>query len=99
MAAGWAECSAAKRIKVGPLHILIVKLEPDPVIAEAASLQAELAGLQAMERQVSRSLSAMKVKKRRQEFGNTITGRVYNVIGYIFALYCAARVLMVGRLF
>jgi hypothetical protein len=32
---------------------------------EAASLQAELAGLQAMERQVARSLSAMKVKKVR----------------------------------
>jgi hypothetical protein len=38
----------------------------------------------------------MKVKKRRQEFGSTYTGRIYHVIGYIFAIYCAARVLMVS---
>ncbi|KAK4685669.1 hypothetical protein P7C73_g4469, partial [Tremellales sp. Uapishka_1] len=64
------------------------------VVIETASLQAELRGLQAMERQVARSLSAMKARKRRQGFGQTLRGKAYNVAGYIFAIYCVARVLM-----
>ncbi|ODO09120.1 hypothetical protein I350_02720 [Cryptococcus amylolentus CBS 6273] len=59
-----------------------------------ASLQAELGGLAAMESQVARSLKAMKVRKRRQDFGHTYRGQVYNLVGYVFAVYCAARLLM-----
>ncbi|KAK8864574.1 hypothetical protein IAR55_001824 [Kwoniella newhampshirensis] len=61
---------------------------------EAASLQAELDGLKAMESQVSKSLKAMKLRKRRQDFGQTFRGQMYNLLGYAFAIYCAARVLM-----
>ncbi|RXK39301.1 hypothetical protein M231_03380 [Tremella mesenterica] len=61
---------------------------------ESASVRAELSGLQAMERQVSRSATAMKLRKRTQEFGHTLRGRIYHVLGYIFAVYCAARLLM-----
>nr|WVH01961.1 golgi pH regulator [Naematelia aurantialba] len=61
---------------------------------QAASLRAELEGLEAMERQVARSMSAMKLRRRRQDFGQTLRGKIYHIIGYIFAIYCAARLLM-----
>ncbi|WVQ80237.1 hypothetical protein IAT38_002342 [Cryptococcus sp. DSM 104549] len=61
---------------------------------QGASLEAELRGLEAMESQVSRSLKAMKLRKRRQDFGHTFRGQIYNIIGYVFAVYCAARLLM-----
>lgn len=69
-------------------------------------------GLQALERQVTRSLKTMKARKvgcsaitlldradprkRRQDFGHSLQGRIYNVFGYAFAVYCAARLLMVS---
>ncbi|WVO15091.1 hypothetical protein L204_102735 [Cryptococcus depauperatus] len=62
--------------------------------SQTTSLRAELKGLQVMESQVSRSLKAMKVCKRRQEFGETVRGQIYYLLGYVFALYCAARLLM-----
>ncbi|WWC62152.1 uncharacterized protein I303_104744 [Kwoniella dejecticola CBS 10117] len=61
---------------------------------EAISLQAELSGLKTMEHQVSKSLKAMKLRKKHQDFGQTFRGQLYNLFGYVFAIYCAARLLM-----
>ncbi|KIR59692.1 hypothetical protein I314_04688 [Cryptococcus bacillisporus CA1873] len=61
---------------------------------QTAALEAELRGLETMEMQVSRSLKAMKARKRRQDFGHTFRGQIYNILGYVFAVYCAARLLM-----
>jgi hypothetical protein len=36
--------------------------------------------------------------QRRQDFGKTLRGKVYNVLGYVFAAYCAARLVMVSLL-
>ena len=32
----------------------------------------------------------------RQEFSGTFRGKLYSIMGYVFALYCAARLLMVS---
>ncbi|WVQ67291.1 uncharacterized protein L199_005486 [Kwoniella botswanensis] len=61
---------------------------------EAISLQAELSGLKTMEHQVSKSLKAMKLRKKHQDFGQTFRGQLYNLFGYVFATYCAARLIM-----
>ncbi|WWC89141.1 uncharacterized protein L201_004059 [Kwoniella dendrophila CBS 6074] len=61
---------------------------------EAISLQAELSGLKTMEHQVSKSLKAMKIRKKHQDFGQTLRGQFYNLFGYVFAIYCAARLIM-----
>ncbi|WRT66521.1 uncharacterized protein IL334_003480 [Kwoniella shivajii] len=61
---------------------------------EVVSLEAELSGLKTMEYQVSRSLKAMKLRKKHQEFGHTMRGQLYNLFGYVFAIYCAARLIM-----
>jgi hypothetical protein len=34
--------------------------------------------------------------QKRQRFAQTFRGKVYNLVGVIFAFYCVARVLMVG---
>lgn len=34
--------------------------------------------------------------QRRQEFSQTLRGKIYNIVGYTFATYCAARLLMVS---
>ena len=58
----------------------------------------ELAGLQAMERQAAQALAGMKQRKTRQVFAQTLGGKVFNVVGKVFGVYCAARVLMVRLL-
>ncbi|RSH87209.1 hypothetical protein EHS25_003118 [Saitozyma podzolica] len=58
---------------------------------EMASLETELRGLQGMEKQASRHVRMLKLRK---DFGKTLRGKVYNVIGYVFATYCAARLVM-----
>ena len=57
-AGGWVKCLAPRPIRVSPSW-----LADSADSAEVASLQAEMAGLRAMESQVARSLSAMKIKK------------------------------------
>lgn len=54
----------------------------------------ELAGLVALEREASRSLADMRERKKNHDFSKTLCGRCYNIIGYVFAIYCAARVIM-----
>ncbi|KAL1411436.1 hypothetical protein Q8F55_002392 [Vanrija albida] len=61
---------------------------------EANSLRSELQGLQLMESDVMRSLSSLKARNKRQGFRHTLRGAAYNVLGYVFALYCAARLAM-----
>lgn len=64
-------------------------------MTEAAALQAEMGGLELMEEDIARSLAAMKKRRRSQGFKHTVRGSVYNILGYVFAIYCAARLLMV----
>lgn len=47
-----------------------------------------------MEREAARSLEDMRMRKKNHDFSQTLVGRCYSVIGYTFALYCGARVLM-----
>jgi hypothetical protein len=51
-------------------------------------------GLQAMERQMARSLRQLRKRKQRQEFAKSFFGQLYNIAGYCFAFYCGARLLM-----
>ena len=59
------------------------------------SASSELAGLKAMERQAAQALAGMKQRMSRQVFAQTFGGKVFNVVGKVFGVYCAARVLMV----
>lgn len=61
---------------------------------EAAEISRELSGLAAVEVQVSRSLAAMRMQRQRQKFSSTLQGRIFNLVGFIFAIYCVARIVM-----
>jgi hypothetical protein len=54
----------------------------------------ELDGLVAMEREATRSLADMRQRRKNHDFAQTFAGRCYMVGGYVFAIYCGARVLM-----
>ncbi|BEJ16335.1 hypothetical protein CspHIS471_0509400 [Cutaneotrichosporon sp. HIS471] len=62
--------------------------------AEASSLQTELKTLEVMEADISRSVATLRAQHRAQGFRATLKGTVYNVLGYIFAIYCVARLLL-----
>lgn len=47
-----------------------------------------------MESDIARSLSSMRARHRAQGFRHTLKGTIYNVLGYTFAIYCVARLLM-----
>lgn len=61
---------------------------------EASEIARELEGLAAVEVQVSRSLSAMRMRMQRQKFSSTLQGRIFNLVGFVFAIYCIARIVM-----
>lgn len=65
------------------------------VLLGGGSSESELAGLQVMERQAAQSLAVMKQRMSRQVFAQTFGGKVFGVVGKVFGVYCAARVLMV----
>lgn len=62
--------------------------------AEVSSLQAELKTLEVMEVDIARSVATLRARHRAQGFRATLKGTVYNVLGYIFAIYCVARLLL-----
>lgn len=47
-----------------------------------------------MEREAHRSLNDMRERKRNHDYARTFQGRFYILIGYAFAIYCGARVLL-----
>jgi hypothetical protein len=61
---------------------------------EVSALQAELGTLEVMEADIARSVSALRARHRAQGFRATLKGTLYNVLGYVFAIYCVARLLL-----
>lgn len=55
----------------------------------------EVTGLEALEYQMSRNLSALKAQKREAEYSRTFTGRLINWGGALFAVYCLYRIVIV----
>ena len=59
------------------------------------STMQEVAGLEALEHQMARNLTALKEQKLEAEYSKTLTGRVVNWGGFFFAIYCVYRIAMV----
>ncbi|QRW25233.1 G protein coupled receptor [Rhizoctonia solani] len=69
----------------------------DPLISnnvntEATALRREIAGLRALEAEMSRELEHMRARQARMEFSKTLSGRIWNAGGWLFGAYCAFRV-------
>lgn len=65
-------------------------------ITEVKSLQDEIAGLEAMEAQMTRDLHLIKRRKEISELSKTWTGFARQTLGYIFSIYCVYRILVVS---
>ncbi|CAE7100595.1 unnamed protein product [Rhizoctonia solani] len=60
--------------------------------SEATALRREIAGLRALEVEMSRELEHMRARQARIEFSKTLGGRIWNAGGWLFGAYCAFRV-------
>lgn len=60
--------------------------------SEATSLRREIAGLRALEGEMSRELEHMRARQARMQFSKTLSGRIWNAGGWLFGAYCAFRV-------
>ncbi|EUC57448.1 G protein coupled receptor [Rhizoctonia solani AG-3 Rhs1AP] len=60
--------------------------------SEATALRREIAGLRALEVEMSRELEHMRAQQARIEFSKTFGGRIWNVGGWLFGAYCVFRV-------
>ncbi|KAB5593286.1 G protein coupled receptor [Ceratobasidium theobromae] len=60
--------------------------------SEATALRREIAGLRALEVEMARELEHMRVRRARMKFSKTLSGRIWNAGGWLFAAYCAFRV-------
>ena len=65
---------------------------------EMSSTKHELAGLEALEYQMARNLEALKEQQREASYSKTVTGRLINWGGCLFAVYCVYRIIVVRNL-
>ncbi|KLT45435.1 hypothetical protein CC85DRAFT_134821 [Cutaneotrichosporon oleaginosum] len=83
----------------------IARNEPEPsgwmtrvfgtkVGQELSALNTELRTLEVMEADIARSVATLRARHKAQGFRATLKGTVYNILGYIFAIYCVARLLL-----
>lgn len=59
------------------------------------SLQAEIAGLEQMEQQMTHDLQLLKRRQEITELSKTWSGKALQAIGWAFSVYCVLRVAMV----
>jgi hypothetical protein len=55
--------------------------------------------LEALEYQMSRNLEALRERRETARFNQTFKGRVFNIMGRIFTIYCIMRVISVRAVF
>ncbi|TFK48188.1 hypothetical protein OE88DRAFT_1720292 [Heliocybe sulcata] len=61
--------------------------------SQLSSLSQEISGLEALEYQMSLNLEDMKQRQSNAHFSRTLPGKLFNLGGRLFALYCIFRVL------
>lgn len=63
--------------------------------SEMASAMQEIAGLEALETQMAQNLTGLKQQQSEAKFARTLSGRVFNFGGGLFAIYCVYRICIV----
>lgn len=56
----------------------------------------DITGLEALEYQMARNVAALKQQRQEARFSNSLTGRLTNIGGCLFALYCVYRIFVVS---
>jgi hypothetical protein len=63
---------------------------------DLSELIQEVSGLQALEYQMTRNLDELTLQRDMAKLSTTFRGRVYNLAGRLFAVYCVFRVVSVS---
>jgi len=61
--------------------------------SQLSSVSQEVSGLEALDYQMSQNLEDMKLRQANAHFNRTLAGKLFNLGGRLFALYCVLRVL------
>lgn len=64
----------------------------NPDVQERNTLQLEIQGLETMRSTLQNSLTVLQSRRQSQQRSHTAHGRAFNMISYVFALYCAYRI-------
>lgn len=56
----------------------------------------EISGLEALEYQMSRNLTALREQQKEAYYAQTLRGRLLNYGGFLFAIYCVYRIIVVS---
>ena len=63
---------------------------------ELTSATQELNGLLALEYQMARNLEALRQQQAEIKFSRTVRGKLFNLGGRLFAVYCVYRIVVVS---
>lgn len=77
------------------LHIDCIVIINSLQKSETSALRQEIEGLEALEAQMSQSLSAMRARLDRERSSGTLRGRVLHSATSVFGIYCTYRVIVV----
>ncbi|KAJ4378173.1 hypothetical protein N0V83_001006 [Neocucurbitaria cava] len=64
----------------------------NPDVQERNTLHLEIQGLETMRHTLQNSLTVLQNRRQSQQRSHTAHGRLFNMVSYVFALYCAYRI-------
>ncbi|KAH7380791.1 Abscisic acid G-protein coupled receptor-domain-containing protein [Pyrenochaeta sp. MPI-SDFR-AT-0127] len=78
--------------QAGFMGRVVGTLRGNPDVQERNMLQLEIQGLETMRHTLQNSLTVLQNRRQSQQRSYTAYGRVFNMVSYIFAIYCAYRI-------
>jgi hypothetical protein len=78
--------------KDGFMTRMVGSIRGNPDIQERNTLQLEIQGLETMRHTLQNSMTVLQNRRQTQLRSHTASGRLVNMVSYIFAIYCAYRI-------
>lgn len=72
---------------------VVGSIRGNPDVQERNTLQLEIQGLETMRHTLQNSLTVLQNRRQNQLRSHTANGKLFNIVSYIFAIYCAYRVI------
>ncbi|KAI4917736.1 hypothetical protein J4E85_009828 [Alternaria conjuncta] len=72
---------------------VVGSIRGNPDIQERNTLQLEIQGLETMRHTLQNSLTVLQNRRQNQLRSHTANGRLFNIVSYVFAVYCAYRII------
>jgi hypothetical protein len=72
---------------------VVGSIRGNPDVQERNTLQLEIQGLETMRHTLQNSLTVLQNRRQNQLRSHTANGKLFNIVSYIFAIYCAYRII------